>query len=92
MSGHKIALHIDVNMCCICVYLADFGLLLVRWRNLVDDEPWHSKGIRRLPIKNFLVYFWIDEDNMTVQITVKVFSNVSSKCKAALVDLRSCDI
>lgn len=41
---------------------------------LVDDEPWHSKGIRCLPVKNFLVYFWIDEDNMTVQITAVIYS------------------
>ena len=24
---------------------------------LIDEEPWHTKGIHRLPVKNFLVYF-----------------------------------
>lgn len=41
---------------------------------LVNDEPWHSKGIRRLPVKNFFIYFWIDEDNMKVQITAVIYS------------------
>lgn len=41
---------------------------------LVDEEPWHANGIHRLPVKNFLVYFWIDEDNMTVQITAVIYS------------------
>ncbi|RKI37001.1 type II toxin-antitoxin system RelE/ParE family toxin [bacterium D16-51] len=41
---------------------------------LVNDEPWHSKGIRRLPIKNFFIYFWIDEDNIKVQITAVIYS------------------
>lgn len=40
---------------------------------LVDEEPWHTKGIHRLPIKNFLVYFWIDEDNVRVQIIAVIY-------------------
>ena len=36
-------------------------------------EPWHAKGIHRLPVKNFLIYFWIDEDNMRVQITAIIY-------------------
>lgn len=31
------------------------------------------KGIHRLPVKNFLVYFWIDENNMRVQITAIIY-------------------
>lgn len=41
--------------------------------SLVNEEPWHTDGIRRLPVKNFLVYFWIDEDNMRVQITAVIY-------------------
>lgn len=40
---------------------------------LMDKEPWHTKGIHRLPVKNFLVYFWIDENNMRVQITAVIY-------------------
>lgn len=40
---------------------------------LIDEEPWRTKGIHRLPVKNFLVYFWIDDDNMTVQITAVIY-------------------
>ncbi len=40
---------------------------------LVAEEPWHTKGIHRLPVKNFLVYFWIDEGNMKVQITAVIY-------------------
>lgn len=28
---------------------------------LVTEEPWHSRGIRRLLCKNFLIYFSIEE-------------------------------
>lgn len=40
---------------------------------LVDEEPWHTNEIRRLPVQNFLVYFWIDEKNMKVQITAIIY-------------------
>lgn len=40
---------------------------------LIDEEPWHTKGIHRLPAKNFLVYFWIDEDNLKVQVTAIIY-------------------
>lgn len=40
---------------------------------LVAEEPWHTKGIHRLPVKNFLVYFWIDEDNLRVQVIAVIY-------------------
>jgi toxin ParE1/3/4 len=36
--------------------------------HLTPEEPWHSEGIHRLPVKNFYVYFWIDEDRKKVQV------------------------
>lgn len=41
---------------------------------LVNEEPWHTNGIRRLPVKNFLVYFRIDEDDMKVQIIAVIYA------------------
>lgn len=40
---------------------------------LIDEEPWRTRGIHRLPVRNFLVYFWIDEDKMTVQVTAVIY-------------------
>ena len=34
----------------------------------VDDEPWHSRGIREIMAKNFYVYYRIDEDSKRVYI------------------------
>ena len=25
---------------------------------LVDEEPWRSEGVRKIVVKNFLIYFW----------------------------------
>jgi toxin ParE1/3/4 len=27
----------------------------------VDQEPWHSRGVRKIIVKNFYVYYRIDE-------------------------------
>lgn len=37
--------------------------------SLVDEEPWRTEGMRKIIVKNFLIYFWIDEHNMKVQVT-----------------------
>lgn len=53
---------------------------------LTDEQPWKDYGIRKMPVKNHLVYFWIDEKHAKVQITaiihekqdqIKQLSNMS---------------
>ena len=39
----------------------------------VDQEPWHSRGVRNIIVKNFYVYFWIDEENLRVQVTDVIY-------------------
>ena len=34
----------------------------------IDEEPWHTRGIRRIIAKNFFVYFRIDEQTKRVYI------------------------
>ena len=41
--------------------------------HLTPEEPWHSEGVHRLPVKNFYVYFWIDEDRKKVQVTDVIY-------------------
>lgn len=40
---------------------------------LTDEEPWKTKGIHRMVVRNFLVYFWIDEQENTVHITAVIY-------------------
>ena len=35
---------------------------------LYQDEPWHSKGLRVLPVDNYLVFYTIIEDENTVVV------------------------
>ena len=38
---------------------------------LTEEEPWHSAG--KMPVKNYLVYFWVNEEQNQVQITAVVY-------------------
>lgn len=40
----------------------------------MDDEPWHSRGVRRLLAKNFYVYYWIDEPRKRVSVMNVIYA------------------
>lgn len=45
------------------------GLSIMPQRvHLTPEEPWRSLGVRRLRIKNYYAYFWVDEAKHKVQI------------------------
>lgn len=41
---------------------------------LVEEEPWRSEGVRKLVVKNFLVYYWVDDEYNKVQVTAVIYS------------------
>lgn len=46
---------------------------------LTPEEPWKSRGIRRMPVKGYLVYFWIDEESRAVHIIAVVYGRRDQK-------------
>lgn len=36
---------------------------------IVDFEPWQSMGMRKLPVDNYVVFFFVTEDTRTVDIS-----------------------
>ena len=40
---------------------------------LTAEGPWRTKGIRKMPVKNFLVYYLIDEEEKTVWVTAVIY-------------------
>lgn len=55
---------------------------------LIDEEPWHTNGIHRLPVENFLIYFWIDEDNLKVQITAIIYAKRDQLHQLSQMDMK----
>ncbi len=46
---------------------------------LTEDEPWRSEGIHKMPVKKYLVYFWIDEIKDIVYITAVIYGQREQK-------------
>lgn len=40
---------------------------------LTKEEPWHTKGIRKMPVKNFLVYYLVDEEKKVVWVIAVIY-------------------
>ena len=40
---------------------------------LTEEEPWRTKKIRKMTVKNFLVYYLVDEENKTVWVTAVIY-------------------
>ena len=40
---------------------------------LYDGEPWHSKGLRFLPVKNYIVFYLPNETDNTVTVVRIMF-------------------
>lgn len=36
---------------------------------LYKDEPWHSQGVRFLPVKNYLLFYVVNKQTSTVSIS-----------------------
>ena len=41
---------------------------------LVDDEPWRSRGLRKIIAKNFYIYYRIDDDAKRVYILNVIYA------------------
>lgn len=41
--------------------------------SLVDEEPWRTESIRRIIVRNFLIYFRIDKSKSEVQVIGVVY-------------------
>lgn len=40
---------------------------------LTEEEPWRTKEVRKMPVKNFLVYYLIDEKKKSVWVTAVIY-------------------
>ena len=40
---------------------------------LTEEQPWREKGIRKLNVKGFFVYYLVDEERKTVTVTAVVY-------------------
>ena len=54
---------------------------------LTEEEPWHSQGIHKLPVKNYLVYFWVDEEAKKVQVIGIIYGRRDQRHQLSNLDM-----
>ena len=47
----------------------------------VEEEPWHSKGIRRMLEGNYFVYYVVDEAASTVRVLAVIYARSDQLAK-----------
>ena len=52
---------------------------------LTEEEAWRAKGIRKMSVKNFLVYYLVDEEKKAVWVTAVIYGRRDQI--AALLDM-----
>ena len=55
---------------------------------LVEEEPWRSEGVRVRAVKNFLIYFWVNEAEKTVQIIAVIYARRDQTSVLSQLDLQ----
>ena len=54
---------------------------------LTEEEPWRSQGIHKFPVKNYLIYFWVDEETKKVQIIGAVYGRKNQRHQLSNLDM-----
>lgn len=54
---------------------------------LTEEEPWHSQGIHKFPVKNYLIYFWVDEETKKVQIIGAIYGRKDQRQQLSNLDM-----
>ena len=40
----------------------------------VGEEPWHSAGVRKIQVRNYYVYYYIDRSSLTVSVIAVIYT------------------
>ena len=41
---------------------------------IIEEEPWKQEGIRKVIVNNFLIYYWVDAENLKVQVIAVIYN------------------
>lgn len=43
------------------------------WTDEGNCFIYNDEGVRKIVVKNFLIYFWVDDENIRVQVTAVIY-------------------
>ncbi len=45
----------------------------------IDEQPWGELGFRKIRVKNYYIYFWVEEEAKTVHIISVVYTRMDKE-------------
>lgn len=54
---------------------------------MTEEEPWRSEEVRRMRVKNYYVYFWIDKERDIVQILAVIYVERDQEAQLKKLDM-----
>ena len=42
----------------------------------MDEQPWRELGFRKIRVKNYYIYFWVEEETKTVHIISVIYTRM----------------
>ena len=55
--------------------------------HLTPEQPWQNQGVRRDRLKNYYIYFWIDEEKKKVQIIGVIYVRRDQSKQLDVIDM-----
>ena len=53
------------------------GLSVLHKRfKVIDEQPWADEGVRKAIVKNYYVYYAVNDDDLTVYITAVIYAGM----------------
>ncbi len=54
---------------------------------LISEEPWHSKGVRRDRVKNYYIYFKVDNEKKIVHVIGIIYARRDQERQLVALDI-----
>ena len=45
----------------------------------IEEQPWGEMGVRKIRIRNYYIYYWIDEENKTIKIIAVIYTRMDQE-------------
>ena len=53
----------------------------------LEEEPWRSQGVRKMIVRGYLVYFWINEQTAVVHVIAVIYGQRDQLAQLLKMDL-----
>ena len=53
----------------------------------IDEQPWGDYGFRKVQVKNYYIYFWINEEEKKVQVIGVIYVKMDQVGQLAQMDI-----